>query len=243
MISYVDKCVCGDNFWNADSNCIYSINVQASEETINKGNSTLGKHRENITEYIQFNDSSEEAKSYYMPNKKEITSKLSKVSELLGLFFLPTPIENYRCDYCHKRTTCIQQFYIKDPPAFLILNLKRYNLFSNPVTKIKANILNEINLDIKNFVISTQENVASCGYELYAVIEHRGSLESGHYKAFIKSSIEKTSNDTNENNIEPENLWFLADDSKIRKVKAEVVEKCEGFLLFYEKKRPLKTFT
>jgi len=238
LISYVDTCiVCKDNFWNADSNCIYSINVQASKEIINKGNSTLDKYPENEEEYIKFNDSSEEAKIHYMPTKKK-TSNLNKVSELLGLFFLPAQIENYRCDYCPERTTCIQQFYIKDPPASLILNLKRYNLFSNPITKIKVKILNEINIDIKNFVISTQKNRASCEYELYAVIEHIGSLESGHYKAFIKSPIKEESNDRNENNIGPQNLWFSVDDSRVHKVKAEVVENCEAFLLFYERKNP-----
>eukprot|EP00826_Nyctotherus_ovalis_P009049 TRINITY_DN12364_c0_g3_i1.p1 TRINITY_DN12364_c0_g3~~TRINITY_DN12364_c0_g3_i1.p1 ORF type:complete len:224 (+),score=33.96 TRINITY_DN12364_c0_g3_i1:449-1120(+) len=219
----IDYCVgCKENLWNCEDNHIYSVDVKISEKAVKKINSAKDRCPDKKKETIKF--SQEEAKDYYMPKKREVGKKLGTVTQLLDLFFAPSEMEGYRCDFCGNVTTCIQQFYIKDIPKFLVLYLKRYDLFSNPVRKVKASILNEFDIDIGSFVIST-EGKKNCKYELYAVVEHLGSLRVGHYLAYIKSP--KT------------DKWFLADDSNVCGKNSEAVMECNGFLLFYKLKEPL----
>lgn len=195
--------------------------MQVSERTVKRVNSAKDRYPDKNTEVIKFSDSKEEAKIYYMPEKRKIEKKLCMVTQLLDLFFAPSEVEGYNCDFCRHVTTCIQQFYIKDVSKFLVVYLKRYDLFSHPVKKISAKIVNELNIDIGSYVIST-EGRKNYEYELYAVVEHSGGIRAGHYFAHIKSpNTDK---------------WILVNDSSARTEAFKEVEKCEGFLLFYQLK-------
>jgi ubiquitin carboxyl-terminal hydrolase 22/27/51 len=60
----------------------------------------------------------------------------------------------------------------------------------------------------------------SAMYSLYAVIEHRGSLESGHYVSYVKHN----------------HKWFLCDDEYIYQTSLEDVLQCQAYLLYYIRK-------
>ena len=55
-------------------------------------------------------------------------------------------------------------------------------------------------------------------YFLFAVVNHHGSLESGHYTSFIRLTNTQ---------------WFKCDDHIISKASIKDVMKSEGYLLFY----------
>ena len=59
-----------------------------------------------------------------------------------------------------------------------------------------------------------------CFYTLFSVIEHRGTLDSGHYICYIKHNYK----------------WFLCDDEYIYESSTEAVLKCQAYLLFYIRK-------
>ncbi len=56
-------------------------------------------------------------------------------------------------------------------------------------------------------------------YELFAVVEHIGTMDSGHYVSFIRKDGE----------------WFRCDDAFVSHCSKEAVLSCNGYLLFYIK--------
>jgi len=57
-------------------------------------------------------------------------------------------------------------------------------------------------------------------YSLYAVVNHIGSLEGGHYYSFIRPTRDE---------------WYKCDDHIITKVSREDALRSPGYLLFYHK--------
>lgn len=55
-------------------------------------------------------------------------------------------------------------------------------------------------------------------YSLFALVEHTGSLNFGHYVAYVKVL----------------NEWYKADDSIVTKVDKREVLNREAYLLFYQ---------
>ena len=60
----------------------------------------------------------------------------------------------------------------------------------------------------------------NCIFQLFAVINHQGTLQSGHYTCFIKQA---------------QNSWFKCDDSLVTKASIDEVLRSEAYLLFYHK--------
>ena len=66
-----------------------------------------------------------------------------------------------------------------------------------------------------------QLNSSHNRYSLYAVVNHLGTLDSGHYTCFIRQHKDQ---------------WFKCDDHMITKASSSAVLQSEGYLLFYHKK-------
>ena len=69
---------------------------------------------------------------------------------------------------------------------------------------------------------STHEDPTSSLYDLYAVINHKGTMESGHYTAMCKSLAT--------------NLWYHCDDSRVKEISHEKVLSENAYILFYARK-------
>lgn len=61
-------------------------------------------------------------------------------------------------------------------------------------------------------------------YRLVGVVEHRGSMGSGHYVAYVRYS--KGCGDSN--------IWFHASDAYVREVSLDEVLRSQAYILFYE---------
>ena len=85
-------------------------------------------------------------------------------------------------------------------------------------------------IDMKPFVSSNRneldkttkfnKNTDDYTYKLFAVVNHQGTLQSGHYTCFIKQA---------------HNSWFKCDDSVVTKATVTDVLRSEAYLLFYHK--------
>ena len=62
----------------------------------------------------------------------------------------------------------------------------------------------------------------STQYSLFAVVQHIGSLNFGHYTAYIK--------------MDDTGRWYKADDSLVSEVQESEALRQEAYLLFYQKK-------
>ena len=106
-------------------------------------------------------------------------------------------------------------------PEILVIHLKRFveHPYYQAWSKLDSFIeypLSDLSLD--EFVESFQTN----SYSLFAVSNHLGRTESGHYTAFCKRNEE----------------WFYFDDETVTKVeKSEDVIVPQGYLLFYHRKK------
>ncbi|XP_054721675.1 ubiquitin carboxyl-terminal hydrolase 22-like isoform X1 [Uloborus diversus] len=145
------------------------------------------------------------------------------------------------CVECNEETDTCTQRTIKKLPVVVSLHLQRKSHFTEgygtkKVTFIKNTEFVEFNdcLDLSSFVSCFCEtnkknpppgysvlNDYSKRYSLYAVVCHKGNVDSGHYICYVKLT---------------DNEWYICDDSKIRKVQPSEVFSAEGYMLFYHKK-------
>ncbi|CAB1351550.1 unnamed protein product [Coregonus sp. 'balchen'] len=99
------------------------------------------------------------------------------------------------CDYCDGKTDAILACQMVHPPEILTLLLKRFEFDYHRMSYVKIESYVEVprTLQIKN-----------CDYELYAVVDHVGSLRGGHYTAKIKPYDDHN--------------WYVFDDSYVRQM-------------------------
>ncbi len=69
---------------------------------------------------------------------------------------------------------------------------------------------------------SVSEGVPSYKYSLFAVIEHEGKLDTGHYKAYCAVR----------------DAWYLFDDHNITSVESAQVLKSNAYMCFYVQQHP-----
>ena len=99
-------------------------------------------------------------------------------------------------------------------PNILIIDLKRYDNF---LRKINTHVDIPIdNLDLRNFVCGYDNNKYI--YNLFAVCNHHGNCNGGHYTSCIKNA---------------NNKWYLYNDSVIQEIKQDKVISQSAYTLFY----------
>ena len=110
-------------------------------------------------------------------------------------------------------------------PDYLIIHLKRFS--HNRNSMFGSRKLNDLinfptsGLDLNNYVMSSVDG-GQCVYDLYAVSNHFGSLNGGHYTAFAKNPYYQK--------------WFNFDDSDVSRAdESEVVTKA-AYVLFYKRR-------
>jgi ubiquitin C-terminal hydrolase len=87
-----------------------------------------------------------------------------------------------------------KQLLIFCPPAVLTIHLKRFQQTFFNLRKINRHVEFPLELDLAHFCSSTSLSTSnvlpgakSILYSLYAVVEHSGRLQGGHYTAYVKS--------------------------------------------------------
>lgn len=106
------------------------------------------------------------------------------------------------CEACTKRanngkqiyTNATKRFLICNPPAVLILHLKRFQLGNRcMLRKVTKSVNFPTILDIAPFcsdkvktLPSVSPNQSKILYSLYGVVEHSGGMHLGHYVAYVK---------------------------------------------------------
>ena len=94
-------------------------------------------------------------------------------------------------------------------PDLLMVHIKRFLSRDNAVVKLN----NDTHCVLKNFSLSSSE------YNLIATINHHGSVDSGHYSAYVNSS----------------GRWFCCDDRKTFGISDEEVVNPASYILIFRK--------
>ncbi|XP_037009655.2 ubiquitin carboxyl-terminal hydrolase 51 [Artibeus jamaicensis] len=137
-----------------------------------------------------------------------------------------------KCSSCQSYQESTKQLTMKKLPIVACFHLKRFEHLGKQRRKINTFISFPLELDMTPFLSSTKESRMKDGqpptdcvpnenkYSLFAVINHHGTLESGHYTSFIRQQKDQ---------------WFSCDDAVITKATIEDLLYSEGYLLFYHK--------
>jgi len=127
---------------------------------------------------------------------------------------------------------CSRQQSISCPPENLTIHFKRFQMSQGGYpTKINDHVSYPMILDLTPFCsrdADKSEGVfdeeGQVLYSLYGIVEHSGSMNWGHYVAYVKSS-------------ECEKRWFHISDSSVSVTSYNRVTSVDAYILFYERIR------
>ncbi|CAH1793786.1 unnamed protein product [Owenia fusiformis] len=141
-----------------------------------------------------------------------------------------------KCSKCHSYQESTKQLTMKKLPVVACFHLKRFEHSTGYHKKISTYVEFPEELDMTAFMSSSRSNnngysnqvvhltanglTSQHKYSLYAVVNHRGTADTGHYTCFIRQH---------------KNQWFKCEDHLITKVDLKDVLRSEGYLLFYHK--------
>uniref|UniRef100_UPI0037E72778 ubiquitin carboxyl-terminal hydrolase 16 n=1 Tax=Semicossyphus pulcher TaxID=241346 RepID=UPI0037E72778 len=191
------------------------------------------------------------------PEKQEcsIQSCLFQFTEVENL----TQNNSLLCVTCNKRqpnkdkgggskkniyTDALKQMLISSPPPVLTLHLKRFQQNGYSICKVNRHVQFPLILDLAPFCGVKCKNVtegdAQILYSLYGIVEHSGTMRSGHYTAYVKVRPECPKPSSNglatQGDAEPSRgSWFHVSDTSVQPVSEGKVQSCQAYLLFYER--------
>ena len=140
--------------------------------------------------------------------KNDQDNKYQSIQDCFDLFFEKENLEDpLSCRICKGPQYFIKNYEINKLPYVLILSLKRFKYNENNNFKLRQLITYPIdNIKLKEKT-----------YNLFGVIYHYGSINSGHYVSAIKK----------------ENKWILCDDNVISEIELKRVMNSNAYILFY----------
>ena len=152
-----------------------------------------------------------------LPTFNQISSSLNeslKPETLSGEYM-------WSCPQCSELRESTRETSVSNCGQVLIIQLNRFTKFNGDTFKDTRFV--EC-LPVKDHILTVplklDDNVSfSKEFSLVATINHSGSLNAGHYWAFIKDNISKS--------------WFKCDDRSILKVKPSTLNNTTSYVLFY----------
>nr|XP_049573836.1 putative ubiquitin carboxyl-terminal hydrolase 50 [Syngnathus scovelli] len=156
-----------------------------------------------------------------------IPTHISKCSiqDCLSLFFkqsLLTGGEKILCSACELTEETALLTYLDKPPEILVLHLKRFGCKGKNQVKLRTNVIFSTELDLSLFVSSSAQKTSCSSYRLYAVVNHAGHLNMGHYTALCHNTLTQT--------------WHRFDDSAVRELHDSHVQTPDAYVLLYSRK-------
>lgn len=141
-------------------------------------------------------------------------------------------------------TDALKQMLISSPPPVLTLHLKRFQQNGYSICKVNRHVSFPLILDLAPFCVVKCENLTEGDsqvlYSLYGIVEHSGTMRSGHYTAYVKARSECHKPSSNGFIAEgreapPRGSWFHVSDTSVQPVSESKVQGCQAYLLFYER--------
>ncbi|XP_018016624.1 ubiquitin carboxyl-terminal hydrolase 22, partial [Hyalella azteca] len=138
-----------------------------------------------------------------------------------------------KCSGCQSYQESTKQLTMKKLPVVCSFHLKRFEHSNRLHKKISTFISFPEHLDMTPYMSNRRNNnnnhnngVAHRNtdvnnrYSLFAVVNHVGSLDAGHYTAYVRQHRDQ---------------WYQCDDHLITRATIQDVLRSEGYLLFYHK--------
>ncbi|XP_026878583.2 ubiquitin carboxyl-terminal hydrolase 8 [Electrophorus electricus] len=122
------------------------------------------------------------------------------------------------CPHCKAQREFTKKLEIWKVPPILLVHLKRFWYEGRWKQKLQTSVDFPLeNLDLLQYVIGPKNNLKR--YNLYAVSNHYGGLDGGHYTAFCKNAARQH--------------WFKFDDNEVSEISASSVKSSAAYIFFY----------
>ncbi|XP_067860344.1 ubiquitin carboxyl-terminal hydrolase 43a [Heptranchias perlo] len=157
------------------------------------------------------------------------------------------PDDAWRCSHCKNLQQGMVKLNLWTLPDILIIHLKRFRQVGERRTKLSTLVkFPLIGLDMtphvvkrtqsaKNFLThwspwrrpraASGSNHENFVYDLYAVCNHHGSMQGGHYTAYCRNSVD--------------GQWYGYDDSNAELIPEEEICTRGAYILFYQKRNAI----
>ena len=128
------------------------------------------------------------------------------------------------CKQCETHVEALKKLDLYRLPPILVMHLKRFNYSRLWRDKISTLVDFPLaNLDMTPYVLPHAPRTEAPIYDLYAVVNHFGSMGGGHYTAYTQHAEEGT--------------WHLYDDSHCTPVDPEAaLHNAAAYVLFYKRR-------
>ncbi|XP_062998951.1 ubiquitin carboxyl-terminal hydrolase 8 isoform X1 [Elgaria multicarinata webbii] len=148
------------------------------------------------------------------------TSKCT-LQECLRLFSKEeklTDNNRFYCSHCKTRRDSLKKIEIWKLPPVLLVHLKRFSYDGRWKQKLQSSVDFPLeSLDLSQYVIGPKSS--SKRYNLFAVSNHYGGLDGGHYTAYCKNAAKQR--------------WYKFDDHEVSEISASSVKSSAAYILFY----------
>jgi ubiquitin carboxyl-terminal hydrolase 8 len=143
------------------------------------------------------------------------SSKECSLAECINLYLRGEEISGWNCQSCKEEGDAIKKFDIWRPPIILVIHLNRF-YYDDRWRKRYTYVDFPLNLEVHH---STGPDQGYVNYKLYAVANHYGSMEGGHYTAYCKNEFY--------------DKWYEFDDENVREISSDDVCSKSAYILFY----------
>jgi len=156
---------------------------------------------------------------------------ITTLDQALTRFTTAEMIANYTCENCGLQNTTSKQLKLSELPPALMIQLKRFkHLGARGSMKVDSPVEFGLQIDMGPYtsvvphgnVHSPDERTVERGrliYELFGVICHTGTLDTGHYTCMMKHSSGQ---------------WYNFDDTTVTTIDVDRVMKAkDAYLLYY----------
>jgi ubiquitin C-terminal hydrolase len=145
------------------------------------------------------------------------------LDDLVHDFFRPEELDDIMCDYCNRKQIFHRTLDLWKSPPFLILTVSRFSFdfraVARKVTKFFNYPLTGFNLE--SLIAREAPLQEYTEYDLYAVVEHEGTVNRGHYTAMIKV----------------DGKWVAVNDARVaNRIDESRVLSNNAYMLFYRLK-------
>ena len=121
------------------------------------------------------------------------------------------------CARCKTHRDSAKQLQIWRLPPVLLIHLKRFSFVGKWKQKLDTSVSYPLSgLDLSTMTLGP---LKSTPYQLFAVSNHTGTLDGGHYTAFVRHAVNKK--------------FYTFDDSVVRDMSASSAVSKNGYMLFY----------
>ena len=127
--------------------------------------------------------------TYYNLYNDDTKSDKISIYDCLDLFTQKEYINDIFCENCNKKTKFTKELKIERLPEYLFVVFKRFKYISKYSTKIETLIsfpFEDLKLDDYMMSQNSDNNVNNKKYDLFAGINHIGTLHKGHYYCNVK---------------------------------------------------------